>query len=157
MVCSGVSSETLIEIWLTLVRKPSRTCEKAWPTSRLMPARMRMSVIESTAARLTARFRQKLCQALLNANLRFRNIIVVPAGTFVSSDLPRVYRDDAAAEEVDDLAVVGRHHDCGAARVDAQEELHDLPPGRGVEVAGGLVGDDETRRVNERPRDGDSL
>ena len=38
-----------------------------------------MSVIETTAARLTARFRQKLCQALLSANLRFRKIIVIPA------------------------------------------------------------------------------
>jgi hypothetical protein len=36
-----------------------------------------MSVIDRTAAKLTARFRQKLCQALLSANLRFRNFIVI--------------------------------------------------------------------------------
>jgi hypothetical protein len=38
-----------------------------------------MSVIDRTAAKLTARFRQKLCQALLSANLRFRNFIMVSA------------------------------------------------------------------------------
>ena len=50
-----------------------------------------------------------------------------------------------------------RHHDGGAAGVDAEKELHDLPRGRGVEVAGGLVGDDETRRVHQGARDGDPL
>src|SRR2546425_36660 len=110
-----------MEMTLTLSRKPSSTCDRAWPTSRLTPARIRMSVIDSTAARLTARFRQKLCQALLSANLRFRKIIVISAGAVVSSDLPRVDRDDAAAEKVHDLSVVGRHHNCGAPRVDAQE------------------------------------
>src|SRR5579864_4482335 len=131
MVDSGVSSETLMEISLTFTRKPSRTCENACPTSRLMPARIRMSVIDRTAARLTARFRQKLCQALLSANLRFRNIIMVSAGTVVSGNLPGIDRNHAAAEEIDDLTVVGRHHDGGSSRVDAQEELHDLPRGGG--------------------------
>src|SRR5207248_8840951 len=145
MLCSGVSSETLIEISLTLARKPSRTCENAWPTSRLMPARIRMSVIDMTAARLTARFRQKLCQALLSANFRFRKVIVIPAGSVVAGDLARVDGNHATAEKVDDLAVVRRHHDRRAARVDAKEQLHDLPRRRGVEVARGLVGDDEPR------------
>src|SRR4029077_15503703 len=142
-----------MEITLTLSRKPSSTCESACPTSRLTPPRIKMSVIDRTAAKLTARFRKKLCQALLSANLRFRNIFVIPARTVVSGNLPRIDRNDAAAEEVDDLTVVSRHHDGGPPRVDAQEELHDLPRGGGVEVAGGLVRDDHARRMDQRPRD----
>src|SRR5260370_1469430 len=138
---------------LTLSRKPSSTCDSAWRTSRLTPARTRMSVIDTTAARLTGRLRQKLCQAVLSANLRFRNIIMVSARTVVSGNLPRIDRDDAAAEEVDDLTVVSRHHDGRASRVDAQKELHDLPRGGGVEVAGGFVRDDHARRMHQRPRD----
>src|SRR5579859_5225088 len=154
---SGVSSAMLIDISLTLVLKPSSTWENACPTSRFTPARMRMSVIETTAARLTARFRQKLCQALLSANRRFRRIIVISPGSVVSGDLPGVDRHHAAAEKVHDLAVVRGHHDGRTASVDAQEELHDLPRRGGVEVAGRLVGDDHPRGVHERPRDGDAL
>src|SRR5215831_9721544 len=156
-LCSGVSSEMLIEISLTLSRKPSSTCENAWPTSRLRPARTRMSVIDSTAARLTARFRQKLCQALLSANFRFRKIIVIPARSVVPGYLSRVDGDDAATKKVDDLAVVGGHHHGRSAGVDAQKELHDLPRRGRVEVARRLVRDDEPRRVHERTRDGDPL
>jgi hypothetical protein len=47
---------------------------------------------------LTAKFRQKLCQALLSANLRFRNIIMVAARTIVSGNLPSIDRNHAAAE-----------------------------------------------------------
>src|SRR5205823_12534937 len=122
-----------------------------------MPARMRMSVIDSTAARLTARFRQKLCQALLSANLRFRNNIVIPASTVISCNLSRIDGDDAAAQKVDDLAVVRRHDHGGAARVDAQKELHDLPRRRRVEVPCRLVGDDESWSVHQRARNRDSL
>src|SRR5690242_8432767 len=147
----------LIEISLTFSRKLSSTCENAWPTSRFTPARTSMSVIDRTAARLTARFRQKLCQALLSANLRFRKIIVISARTVVSRDLPRIDGDHAPAEHVDDLAVVRRHHHRGAARVDAQEQLHDLPRRCGVEVAGRLIRDDEPRRMHQRARDGDAL
>src|SRR5260370_36801946 len=86
-----------------------------------------MSVIERTAARLTARFRQKLCQALLSANLRFRNIVMVAARTVISGNLPSVDRNDAAAEEIDDFTIVRRHPNRGAPRVDAKEELHDFP------------------------------
>src|SRR5437868_3015650 len=77
--------------------------------------------------------------------------------TLVPRDLPGVDGDDAAPEKVDDLTVVRRHHHRGAARVDAQEQLHDLPRGRGVEVAGGLVRDDESRCVHQGASDGDAL
>src|SRR5260370_20035469 len=124
-----------MEMTLTLSWKPSSTCDRAWQTRRLTPARIRMSVIDRIAARLTARFRQKLCQALLSANLRFRNIIMVSAGAVVSGNLPRGDRTDAAAEEGDDLTVLRRHHDGPASRVDAQEQLHDLPRAGGLERA----------------------
>src|SRR5260370_42654910 len=97
-----------MEITLTLWRKPARPCDNAWRTSRFTPPRIRMGVIDRTAAKLTAKFRKKLCQALLSANLRFRNIFVIPAGTVISGNLPRIDGDDAAAENVDDLTAVGR-------------------------------------------------
>src|SRR5437879_1845063 len=146
-----------MEITLTFSRKPSSTCEKAWPISRLTPPKMRMSVIDRTAAKLTARFRQKLCQALLSANLRFRNIVMVAARTVISGNLPSVDRNDAATEEIDDLTVVRRHHTRGASRVYEKEELHELPRRGGVEVAGGFVRDDHPRRMHQRPRDGHAL
>ena len=40
---------------------------------------------------------------------------------------------------------VSHHDDGGAFGVEFLEELHDLPSVLGVEVAGGLVGEDELR------------
>src|SRR6266852_4288154 len=116
----------LMEITLTFSRNPSSTCDNACPTSRLTPPRIRMSVIDRTAARLTARFRQKLCQALFSANLRFRNIIVVPARPVISGNLPSVDRNNAAAEEVDDLTVVRRHDDRGASLLLAARKVRGI-------------------------------
>src|SRR5207248_3010724 len=113
---------------------------RAWPRIRLTPANARIRVIEITAARLTAALRQKLCQALLSANARCRESFMVSPGPVVSGDLALIDEDDAAPHQVDDVAVMSGHHDRRAVRVDLQEELHDLPRRRGVEVAGGLVG-----------------
>ena len=53
--------------------------------------------------------------------------------------------------------VVGGHHDRGAGAVDPVEQLHDPDRGGRVEVAGGLVGDQDHRPVDERARDRDPL
>ena len=49
------------------------------------------------------------------------------------------------------------HHHGGAGAVDAVEQLHDPDAGGGVEVSGGLVGDQDRRTVDERTSDGNAL
>src|ERR1700737_3480044 len=133
----------LIEITLTRDLYWSRMPARVWPTSRLTPAMARISVIVPTAARLTAAFRQKLCQAEISAKPRCRQSLMVstlPAGP---NDLAVVDLNHAPAQQVDDVAVMSRHqHGRLGLVVDLQEELHDLPAGRRVEVAGRLLGHD---------------
>ena len=72
--------------------------------------------------------------------------------------MPAVDGHHAPAQQVDDVPVVGRHQDRRLGLVvDLEEELHDLPAGGRVEVAGRLVGDDQSRLVNERAGDRDAL
>ena len=53
--------------------------------------------------------------------------------------------------------VVGHDHERRAVGVEPAEELEDLVAGGGVELAGGLVGEEHGRPVGERPGDGDPL
>src|ERR1700674_2619825 len=148
----------LIEITLTRDLYWSRIPARVWPTSRLTPARARISVIVPTAARLTAAFRQKLCQAELSAKTRCRQSLMVSTRPVVSDDLAVVDRNHAPAQQVDDVSVVGCHHDRRLLLVvDLQEELHDLPSRRRVEVPSGLVGDDQARLMYEGAGDGHPL
>src|SRR5258708_1586592 len=96
-----------------------------------------ISVIVPTAARLTAAFRQKLCQAELSAKTRCRQSLMVSTGPVVSNHLAVVDRNHAPAQQVDDVAVVSRHQDRRLGLVvDLEEELHDLPSSGRVEVPG---------------------
>ena len=52
---------------------------------------------------------------------------------------------------------MGHHQDGGAVAVDPVEELQDLGAGGRVELAGGLVGQEERRPVGQGPGDGDPL
>jgi hypothetical protein len=117
----------LTDIVLTLSLNPSMTCENAWPTSRLTPARMRMSVIETTAARLTARFRFRLAPGAIERELEVSKHLRDTCLICHLERLPGLYSNHAAAKKVGDLAVVRGHHDGRSTRVDAQEQLHDLP------------------------------
>ena len=71
--------------------------------------------------------------------------------------------DDAVAQHDDavevplDLGIVRHHDDCNAFAVKPREQVHDLDRRVAVERAGGLVGEDEGRLVDERPGDGDAL
>ena len=58
---------------------------------------------------------------------------------------------------VGDVGLVGDEHDGVARLVEALEERHDLDAGLRVEVAGGLVGEQDRRIVHQRARDGDAL
>src|SRR5258705_12304951 len=64
---------------------------------------------------------------------------------------------DAAAERVDDLGVVRGHDQRRPELVDAREQLDDLPARHRVEIAGGLVGDEDAWSVDERARDRGAL
>ena len=65
--------------------------------------------------------------------------------------------NDAAADPLDQLAIVGRDQHRRAARVDVAEQVHDLERQIGIEVAGRLVGQHEVRLVDERARDRHAL
>src|SRR5947199_7478525 len=120
----------LIEITLTRDLYWSRIPPRVWPTSRFTPAMASISVIVPTAARLTAAFRQKLCQAELSAKTRCRQGFMVSTGPVVPDHLPAVDRHHAPAQQVDDVPVVCRHQDGRPGLVvDLEEELHDLPAG----------------------------
>src|SRR5205807_3914833 len=106
---SGVSWATLIVSTLTRCRYWSSTWPSAWPRSRLAPASSRISVIESTAARLTAALRQKFCQALSSANSRFRQTHMVFPRPVVPDHPAPLDRHHAAAHQVHDVAVVRGH------------------------------------------------
>src|SRR5712664_1882998 len=93
-----------------------------------------------TLATLTAALRQKFCHALLKAkSMRFQSRCMVPSRILVSDDLAAFDRHHAASHDIDDLAVVGRHQDGGAARINLQQQLDDLPGGGRIEVSRGLI------------------
>src|SRR6185312_11671925 len=81
----------------------------------------------------------------------------VDAARLVAGDDPAVELDDATAHGVDDVVVVRCHDDRGAGAVDPLEQQHDPLAGLRVEVAGGLVGQQHQRAVDERTGDGDPL
>ena len=66
-------------------------------------------------------------------------------------------RDGAAADQPDQLAIVRRHQHRGPAGVHLAQEVHDLQRQVGIEVTGGLVGEEERRVVDQRPGDGNAL
>src|SRR3954464_5734071 len=74
----------------------------------------------------------------------------VDAARLVAGDLAAVQFDDAPAHGVDDVVVVRRHDHRGAGAVDPLQQQHDALAGLRVEVAGGLVGEQDQRPVHER-------
>ena len=77
---------------------------------------------------------------------------------------PGARRDDVAVAEAQHAARVARdvglvrdQHDGHALAVELLEQRHDLQAGARVEVAGGLVGEDQRGRVDQRARDRHAL
>src|SRR3984893_665614 len=127
-------------------------------TSSRLPRASKTTQTMSTLAMLTAAFRQKFCHALLKAkSMRFQSRCMVPSCILVSDNLAALDRHHPASHDIDDLAVVGRHHHRGAARIDLQQQLNDLPRGGGVQVSCGLIGEKDPRVMDERPGDRDAL
>src|SRR3954447_25002828 len=83
--------------------------------------------------------------------------VAVDAAVLVAHEAPVLHLHDALAHLVDDLVVVGRHHDRRPGAVDPVEQAHDPDARGGVEVPGGLVGEQDRRAVDEGPGHGDAL
>src|SRR5438034_279778 len=129
-----------------------------WRTSSRLPRASNTTQTMSTLATLTAAFRQKFCQALLKAkSMRFQSRCMVPSCIFVSDNLATFNGHHPPPHHVDNLAVVRRHHHGRPTRVDLQQQLDDLPRCRRVQVAGGLIGEEDPWIMDERPRDGHPL
>jgi hypothetical protein len=94
-----------------------------------------------------------------------RSFPVIGRGQLLVADAGRevVARDDAVADGDDavgvfgDVGLVGDEDDGVALGVEFVEEGHDLVAGLGVEVAGGLVGEDDGGLVDQGAGDGDAL
>src|SRR5229473_6220575 len=71
-------------------------------------------------------------------------------GGFFLADHPAVFKLDDAMTIHGIALGVGDLNDGGSSFVQALEELHDFVALRGVEVAGGLVGEDELGILNDR-------
>src|SRR2546425_7634710 len=70
---------------------------------------------------------------------------------------PAVAEGEAATGVGGDVELVGDEHDGQPAAVEALQERQHFHARARVEVAGGLVGQDDGRIVDERPRDGHAL
>ena len=83
-------------------------------------------------------------------------VLAEALGGLVGEDLAVADVDDAMSV-FGDVGLVGDEHDGVALGVERVEEGHDLDAGFGVEVAGGLVGEDDGRAVDQGAGDGDAL
>ena len=64
---------------------------------------------------------------------------------------------DVALRASGELGVVSHEHDGGAHLIDLLEQVHHLARHEGIEVAGGLVGEDQRRVAGNGAGDGDAL
>src|SRR6184192_4019255 len=116
---SGVVSARYTEMALAFVFSRATIWSSECRTSSRLPRASNTTQTMSTLAMLTAAFRQKFCQALLKAkSMRFQSRCMIPSCILVSDDLAAFDRHHPASHDVDDLPVVGRHQDRGAACVD---------------------------------------
>jgi hypothetical protein len=60
-------------------------------------------------------------------------------------------------DQTNELAIVRGHEDRGSAGIDLAQQIHDLEREIRIQVASGLVGDDEHGIVHERARDRNAL
>src|SRR6267143_1382282 len=155
---SGVVSARKTEIALALCFSNATIRSSEWSTSSRLPSASRTTQTMSTLATLTAALRQKFCQALLKAkSMRFQSRCMVPSRILVSDDLAALDRHHPASHDIDDLPVVSRHHDRGAAGIDLQQQLNNLPRGGRIQVSGGLVGEEDPRVMDKGTGDRDTL
>src|SRR2546430_1084795 len=121
-------------------------------TSSRLPRASKTTQTMSTLAMLTAALRQKFCHALLKAkSMRFQSRCMVPSCILVSDDLAAFDRHHPASHDVYDLPVVRRHQYGGAAGIDLQQQLNDLPGSGRIEVSRRLARQKNPRLVDDGP------
>ena len=64
---------------------------------------------------------------------------------------------DTLARLIDGAGIVGGHDHGGATAVDAQQQVHDLVGGGGIEVARGFVGKQQLRPIDHGARNSHAL
>ena len=68
-----------------------------------------------------------------------------------------VAKSDHSRRSIGQLFLVGHEQDRVAPGLEIVDQAHDLFPGLGIQVAGGLVGQEYGRPVDEGAGDGDTL
>src|SRR4051812_33086310 len=132
----------------------------AWRSSSAPPKNASDKATVRMAASVMSRLRRRLVAVSLTtypAEMATLGKRSVDAAGLVAHDDAAVEFDDTAAHLVDDALVVRGHDDCRAGAVDAIEEAHDADGRVGIEVAGGLVGQQDQRPVDEGPGDRHAL
>src|SRR2546423_978716 len=155
-ICGSVALSASLASMLTFDSVKSRAAPSPVWMIQKPASRRSISTIVAVAARLIRALRQNPCQARLRLNPTNEITSVHPvvgATDLVADDPTLLERDDPLAQGRHDVGVVGRHEHGHAKLVDPQQQLQDLPADQRIQVAGGFVGDDQPRVVDERARD----
>src|SRR5271169_3460844 len=147
----------------TLIRLPS------WPSSFSRPvfddwempstptmAAMPMLMPSADSAARTRRLRSPRLPTRSRSRRDSRELPVSCADRSITDD-PPVSDLDVPFHGGGDVGVVGDDHDGGAVAVQLAEQVQDGRAGRGVQVAGGLVGHDQGGPAGQGPGDGGAL
>src|SRR5258708_12758517 len=149
----GVVSAMKMDIVLALPLRLSIDWLKEWPRISEPPVIISTRNITETAKIDSPLLRQKFCSADLGAKRALVNILVVPARGVVADNGAAVDDDYPTAQDVDDLLVVRGHDHRGAAPVDLEQQLQDLPRRPGVKVAAALTAATNLRLPPHSPAD----
>src|SRR5919106_6802068 len=120
------------------------------------PSKAKLTVTVTTVASVISGLRRR---PMPTSASRYRHLgaIAVHPPALVAHDLAAVQLDHPPSHRVDDVLVVGGHDHGRAGAVDAVEQLHDANAGGRIEVARGLVAEQDPRAVDERPGHRDTL
>src|SRR5450756_1753185 len=160
-VCSGVASSLtktsimtrflrFVAPWLRLSRVTSTAPRIAVEMNTVITAAMAMTQLRRMEPNASERKKLKRIAHLFGD-------LVVAAAALVAHEASGLELQDAPAHAVDHVAVVGGDQHGGAGAVDADQELHDAHGRLGVDVARGLVGEEQRRVVDESARHADTL
>ena len=140
-----------------LISSSSPACEEEDSPRTATMAATPMAMPSADRAARSVRVRRPTTDRRARSAGRSRCVIsaaVVVTGVPAPDSVAGGVGDDASIEHLDrarhargDVLVVGDHHDRGAGGVQVVEQVEDGLPGRLVEVAGGLVGQDDRRGV----------
>src|ERR1700722_2335130 len=93
----------------------------------------------------------------MSGQVSLRLLLVAGAGRGMVAGDDTVADSDNAVGVLGDIWLVGYDDDRVAVGMEVVEESHDLVAGLGVQVSGGLVGQDDRGLVDQGAGDGDAL